>query len=171
MPYPVAWTVDQIRVSYEKQTFPLHTSLLFSGKTVKNNILTSRQTDFFTANWVVYHPFLAVAWRIQGSDFTYARGGKTNPIPGKKSDADREDTDEVERWVQQVLLHNPVGVGGWVASDTQGSKSQGEEEVRQDATNDDQHVDPRLQDKKHRGSERWLTGLCSCAVETCLGGR
>lgn len=63
--------------------------------------------------------------------------------PGKKSDADREDTDEVEDWVQEVLLNNPVGVGGWVASDTQGSKSQGEEEVRQDATNDDQHVDPR----------------------------
>lgn len=71
-----------------------------------------------------------------------------------------------------MLLHNPVGVGGWVASDTHGSKSQGKEEIRQDATNDDQHVDPSLQDKKHRENEHWLTGFCSCVVETtCLGSR
>lgn len=93
MPCPVDWTVNQIGVFHEKQIFPLHSSLLFSGKTVKNNILTSRQTDFFTANWIVYHPFLAVAWRIEGCDFTYALGDKTSTIPGKKGDADCEDTD------------------------------------------------------------------------------
>lgn len=46
-----------------------------------------------------------------------------------------------------MLLHNPVGVGGWVAGHTQGSESQGKEKIGQDAADDDQHVDPSLQDK------------------------
>lgn len=41
-----------------------------------------------------------------------------------------------------MLLHDPVGVGWRVASHTHGSKRQGEENIRQDATNDDQNVDP-----------------------------
>lgn len=92
MPYPVDWTVNQIGVSHEQQTFPLHTSLLFSGKTVTNNILTSRRTAFCTANWIVYHPFLAAAWRASACNFT-CLGDKTSTIPGKKSNADGEDTD------------------------------------------------------------------------------
>lgn len=61
-----------------------------------------------------------------------------------------------------MLLHDPVRVGGGVAGDTHGSKRQGEEEVRQDAPNDDQHVDPRLQDKRHRGVNAGSRGLQLC---------
>lgn len=49
-----------------------------------------------------------------------------------------------------MLLHNPVRVGGGVAGYTHGSKSQGEEKIRQDATNNDQQVDPGLKHKKKR---------------------
>jgi hypothetical protein len=47
-----------------------------------------------------------------------------------------------------VLLHNLVGVGWWVARYTHGSKNQSKEKIGQDASNDYQHVDPSLQDKK-----------------------
>lgn len=55
-----------------------------------------------------------------------------------------------------MLLHNPIGVGWWVTSYTHGSKNQGEEKIGQDAPNDDQHVDPSLQDKKRKGNEYTL---------------
>ena len=67
-----------------------------------------------------------------------------------------------------MLLHNPIGVGWWVASYTHGSKNQGKEKIRQDAPNDDQHVDPSLQDKKSRGDEHALIILQPgkiCSVE------
>ena len=55
-----------------------------------------------------------------------------------------------------MLLHNPVGVGRWVASHTHGSKSQGKAKIAHDAPSDDQHVDPSLQDKKSKGNEYTL---------------
>ena len=55
-----------------------------------------------------------------------------------------------------MLLHNPVGVGWWVASYTHGSKSQGKAKIAQDAPNDDQQVDPSLQDKNSKGNEYTL---------------
>lgn len=171
MAQPAHWTVNQI-IEFPLRNTPSLCIRHFCSllKQLKDSILTSRQADFFTAPWIAYHPFLAAARRTPGSDFTYAPGDKTDTIPGKESHADCEDTDRVEDGVQQVLLHHPVGVGGWVAGDTQSSKSQGKEEVGRDAANDDQHVDPRLQDKKHRANGHGLPGVRSCVVETtCLG--
>lgn len=49
-----------------------------------------------------------------------------------------------------MVLHDPVGVGWWIAGYTHSSKGQAKQEIRQDAASDHQHVDPGLQDKKGR---------------------
>lgn len=105
----------------------------------------------------VCHPFSAAAWRILSLWF-HVLSWWGNTIPGQKGDAGCEDTNQVEDRIQHVLLHDPVGVGWWVASYTHGSENQGKDKIRQDATNNHQHVDPGLQDRKTLS--RW--GLCIC---------